>query len=369
VTSIDAGANHWDEIVIGWDESGVDPAGARPPPSNVGLMKLADRIAQFRTPFVVQCASTGGVQTLNNVADCARAVTAAPIRFVLSDDLTRLCTALAYSKGAKTLACTDLIRIPAESLWIEWCCRPWQHELSLHGFSAGDGAPAASHRRGVFVQACADGRRGALRTFWSEPSEREVLASSVEAYFDLDTPPDEEPEPWPGRSVSTLRVCDREQCGDDILSRCFRFHYESSWADYYRRAALSADQRAALWRHALGTIALDIPVLLAFLVLLGTRGGLPQSPQCFERLNRLRRKAGKPPLLEHIDVRSPLLPDLPSGGGAEHGHGRRSPRLHHVRGHLVRRGSDLFWRVPHLRGSARQGAVRSRTVTWTLDPR
>jgi hypothetical protein len=37
-----------------------------------------------------------------------------------------------------------------------------------------------------------------------------------------------------------------------------------------------------------------------------------------------------------------------------------------VRGHLVRRGAELFWRVPHLRGNARFGAVRTRTVTWTF---
>jgi hypothetical protein len=33
----------------------------------------------------------------------------------------------------------------------------------------------------------------------------------------------------------------------------------------------------------------------------------------------------------------------------------------------VRRGSQLFWRVPHLRGSARSGVVRTRTVIWTFD--
>jgi hypothetical protein len=259
------------------------------------------------------------------------------------------------------------MRIPAESLWIEWCCQPWQHELSLHGFSIDDITPASSHRRGVLLNASADGRRGALRTFWSGESQDDVLASSVEAYFDLDTPDGEEPEPWPGCDASLLRVCDRQQGGGDILNRCFRFHYEPSWADYYRKTVLSSDQRAAIWRHALGTIALDVPVLLAFLLLLGTRGGLPQSPRSFDRLNRSRLKAGKAPLLEHIDVRAPLLPDYCSARGTEHGPGRRSPRLHHVRGHLVRRGTELFWRVPHLRGSARQGALRSRTVTWTFD--
>jgi hypothetical protein len=41
---------------------------------------------------------------------------------------------------------------------------------------------------------------------------------------------------------------------------------------------------------------------------------------------------------------------------------RRGPRLHHVRGHIARRGDKVFWRLPHLRGSARLGVVRSRTV-------
>jgi hypothetical protein len=38
-----------------------------------------------------------------------------------------------------------------------------------------------------------------------------------------------------------------------------------------------------------------------------------------------------------------------------------------VRGHLVRRGSKIFWRVPHLRGSARAGVIRKRTVAWIID--
>jgi hypothetical protein len=33
-----------------------------------------------------------------------------------------------------------------------------------------------------------------------------------------------------------------------------------------------------------------------------------------------------------------------------------------VRGHIVRRGDKVFWRLSHLRGSVRFGVVRSRTV-------
>jgi hypothetical protein len=331
-------------------------------------MKLADRIAQCRTPFVIVCRASGRTRTLNNAAECAHEVSAAPIRFVLSDDLTRLCTALAYSKGARTLACADLIRVPAQSVWIEWPCRPWQHELSLHAISVDDPAHSPGARRGALFRGSKDGRRGALRTFWSGEVEGDVLASCIEAYFDLDTPENEEPEPPAGWRVSTHRLFDPAHGSADMLSRCFRFRYEPSWRQYYREAGLNPEQRAALWRHALGTIALDIPVLCAFLLLLSTRAGLPQSPQTFERLNRSRVKAGKAPLLAHVDVRAPLLPDRRARESEEEGaaNGRRGPRLHHVRGHLVRRGAELFWRVPHLRGNARFGAVRTRTVTWTF---
>jgi hypothetical protein len=40
--------------------------------------------------------------------------------------------------------------------------------------------------------------------------------------------------------------------------------------------------------------------------------------------------------------------------------------LHHVRGHIVRRGNKVFWRSPHLRGDARLGVVRSRTVQLVM---
>jgi hypothetical protein len=180
--------------------------------------------------------------------------------------------------------------------------------------------------------------------------------------------PGEEPETPDHGPTLPLRVVDHTHNGEDVLSRCFRFRYERSWREYYDRAALSKTERDALERHALGTIAIIIPVILAFLLLLGTKTGLPRRTESFERLNRARAKAGRCPLLEHIEVCSPLMAPYYDRESCPSGVTRRSPRLHHVRGHLVRRGNELFWRVPHLRGSARAGTVRTRTVTWTVDP-
>jgi hypothetical protein len=328
-------------------------------------MLLADRIAQYHTPFMVQSCDGGAVTQLHGAAECAREIRACPLRFVLTDELTRLCTALAYSRGARTLDCADLLHVPSEQVWVEWCQAPWERELALYRFAVPATPAAGSARRGALIRASRDGRRGHLRTFWSN-GDADVMAASMEAYFDLDTDEGEEPEPPPGVAPGGSRVVDGGTCGDDVLARCFRFRYETSWAAYYARSRLAAREAEILRRHVLGTIAIDIPVLLLFFLLLATRSGLPRREQTLERLNRARLKKGRPPLLEHIEVTCPLLPARPASAPVDTAWARRSPRLHHVRGHLFRRGSELFWRVPHLRGSARSGAVRTRTVSWTF---
>lgn len=343
-------------------------------------MRLVDQIAQCRTPYVVQDLSTGALTRLNGAADFAPQIADCPLRFVLSDELTRLCTALAYSRGARQLACADLLRIPAQSVWIEWCDSVCLKELGRYGFKMPASDVKGLGHRGALIRAARDGRSGVIRTFWTlgtSGTNQDLLASSMEAYFDFDTPEDEEPTcpefalpkpaAEPDHDMAAKVVSGWLEDESDLLKRYFRFRYERSWADYYRCARLSADKEAAIARHALGTIAADIPMLLAFFLLLSTRNGLPQRPQILSRLNRARARSGKAPLLDHIEVLSPVLPEAYPVPGSDVIGGRRAPRLHHVRGHLFRRGSELFWRVPHLRGNARAGVVRSRTVTWTID--
>jgi hypothetical protein len=304
---------------------------------------------------------------LNNAATFAKDVNRCATRYVLSDELARLCTALAYSKGASTLACADILHVPAEQVWVEWAEAPWRDELAQYGFK-NPVDRSASGRRGVFIQSTPQGRRGLLRTFWAEgESELHVLSSSMEAYFDFDTPDGAEPEVFGGQQGCSMGVSDGHVGDADVLRRCFRFRFERSWEEYYERAQLTRIQASALSRHALGTIAIDIPVLLAFFLLLATRPGLPRRPLMLERLNRARARSGKAPLLEQIEVFSPLFPAYKSLGGSGSETSRRTRRLHHVRGHLVRRGDKLFWRVPHLRGNARAGSVRTRTVTWKVE--
>ena len=312
-------------------------------------MRLLDRVAQCRTPFVVENRSTGRRTKLTGAADSAELVAGCTLRYVLTDELTRLCAALAYSKGARTLECADLLHVPAERTWLEWCEAPWCEELLGHGFPLRNEQIARIGRRGALLLASPDGRRGTVRTFWNTgPSDLDVQASPMLAEFDMDAADD--------RSER------------DLLARCFRFRLDGAWDEYYSEAGLSRDARAAIERYYLGAVAVDLPLVLSFLLLLAARSTLVQRPQCVGKLNRSRLRRGEEPLLDHIEVRAPFVPDYSgsTGGGRGLG-GRRSPRLHHVRGHLVRRGHQLYWRVPHLRGTAHAGRVLSRTVTWTFD--
>ena len=289
------------------------------------------------------------------------------MRYVLSDELTQLCTALAHSKGSSTLACTDLLRVPSERLWVEWCEAPWSRELSRYGFKAHVGS-AITGRRGALIYASPCGRRGLLRTFWTTgDSELQVFASNMEGYFDFDLAEGEALEAADQGSEPTFKVFDEEAGRADVLRRCFRFRYEPTWWRYYQRASLSPSSSAAIAHHALSTVAVAVPMLLAFFLLLAARPALPRRPLLLERLNRARSRSGKAVLLEQIEVSAPLLPGYTPSGETSSGVHRRAPRLHHVRGHLVRRGSTVFWRIPHLRGSRRAGVIRTRTLTWTFD--
>ncbi len=127
-------------------------------------MRLADRISQSRTPFIVENMKNGSVTRLNNAATFSQDIENCATRFVLSDELTRLCTALAYSKGASTLAFTDLLYVPAERVWVEWTESPWESELSRYGFTKPVDS-VCSGRRGVFIQSNREGRSGVMRTF------------------------------------------------------------------------------------------------------------------------------------------------------------------------------------------------------------
>jgi hypothetical protein len=206
-----------------------------------------------------------------------------------------------------------------------------------------------------------------MRTFWSTQNEQ-VYSAAMLTDFDLDRvmrPALDIDAAFSGAAVGV--GIPEEAALDELLSHvCFRL--DSAWANYYRAADLTENQQLLVLREVLGPTAFDMPMILALFLLFAAKGGLQRRVADLQRLNHARQASGKPALLEHIEVRAPItLGYERPAGGASTANRRRGPRLHHVRGHIARRGDQVFWRVPHLRGNAGLGVVRSRTVQLSFN--
>ena len=152
----------------------------------------------------------------------------------------------------------------------------------------------------------------------------------------------------------------------DAVLNHVRYRFDAAWSSYYRAGMLTAPEQAAVLRGALGTTACDTPMILALFLLMAAKDGVQKRISGLARLNRARQRAGRAPLLEHVDACLHLQPIVDSVERERGNIVRRPARLHHVRGHLTRRGNKIFWRTSHLRGSARQGSIRTRTVSLTF---
>jgi hypothetical protein len=260
--------------------------------------------------------------------------------------------------------------MPAPHLWIEW--NDEVHRRVIHETrSAAEFDSAATGRKvGILLRASADGLTAVGRTFWADAAaderaagdERaEVTLSPLETHFDLRGEFADSKDAHDALSGGFLDATHGGNAATASLLDHVRFRFEDSWAAYYREAAGDADFKRRLITDSIISIAWDAPLVLAFLLLLSAKDATRLMPVSRTAINRKRLANGRAPLLDHIEVNA-SLDALSTGESTGDGCGRQSPRLHHVRGHLVRRENRVFWRVPHLRGSGTRGTVRSRTV-------
>jgi hypothetical protein len=76
-----------------------------------------------------------------------------------------------------------------------------------------DSRQSIGGRRGALIHSCATGRSGLIRSFWATGNtEVDVLASSMEAYFDFDTPEGEAPHRTLESTVHVVRRTKRTFC-------------------------------------------------------------------------------------------------------------------------------------------------------------
>ena len=332
-------------------------------------MRLLDRVARCRNPFALALHHrpsapfhvTGPSCYAARVADC-------PLRFVLGDDLTRACAELAFADGARLAGCLDLLRVPAQHLWIEWNDAVHKRVIYETQSAADYDAASLGRRVGVLLEGSRDGYRAVMRTFWADSAdeETEVTLSPLETHIDLR-----------GEFSGTSDISGvlaggfaRVDQPDDAAMSCLldhvRFRFDDAWAAYYRAAATGSRAQSEVVHASLAAVARDPPLILAFLLLFSAKDATRSIPVSRAMINRKREIHGRPPLLDHIEVRASLDAVQAADSNGYEMAGRQSPRLHHVRGHLVRREDRVFWRVPHLRGSAARGMVLSRTVCLSI---
>jgi hypothetical protein len=327
-------------------------------------MRLLDSVARCYTPLVLPSGKTPARVSLAGPSRFAGQVAACPLRFVLGDDLTQTSADLAFANGACLVGCLDLLRMPAPHLWIEW--NDEVHKRVIHeACSATAFDPASTGRKvGMLLRASPEGLTAVGRTFWADAAgdeHAEVTLSPLETHFDLRGEFADCRDSQDALSGGFLDATHEGNAATTSLLGHVRFRFEESWAAYYREAAGDLNFKRRLITDSINSIAWDAPFLLAFLLLLSAKDATRVIPVSRAAINRKRLGNGRTPLLDHVEVNA-SLDAVSTAESTSDGSERHSPRLHHVRGHLVRRGNRVFWRVPHLRGSGARGAVRSRTV-------
>jgi len=334
-------------------------------------MRLLDSVARCYTPLFLPSGNNLAQLELAGPSRFAAQVAACPLRFVLGDDLTQASAELAFADGARLVGCLDLLRMPAPHLWIEWSDEV--HKRVIHATrSAVDFDSAATGRKvGILLRASVDGLEAVGRTFWADAAadeHAEVTLSPLETHFDLRGEFAHFQDIHDTLSGGLLDATHGGNAATASLLDHVRFRFEESWAAYYRDAARDAEFKRRLITDSIKSIAWDAPFVLAFLLLLSAKDATRLMPVSRAAINRKRFANGRAPLLDHIEVNA-SLDAVSTAESAADGSGRQSPRLHHVRGHLVRREDRVFWRVPHLRGSGTRGTVRSRTVCLAFNRR
>jgi hypothetical protein len=325
-------------------------------------MRLLDHVARSYAPLRLPSSRDGSMEVAGPSRYAAQ-VAGCPLRIVLGDDLTRASAELAFADGARLIGCLDLLRMPAPYLWIEW--NDEIHKRVIHATrSAAEFDTAAAGRKvGILLRASADGLGAVGRTFWADAAGEEgaeVILSPLETHIDLRGD-------FAGaadKDVLSGGFLDATHSGNSSTAALLdhvKFRFDESWAGYYREAAADAGFKRRLINESIDSIGWDAPFLIAFLLLLSAKDATRSVPVSRAAINRKRLAHGRMPLLDHIEVNA-CLDAVSTADAGDEPSGRHSPRLHHVRGHLVRREQRVFWRAPHLRGSAARGAVRSRTV-------
>jgi len=320
-------------------------------------MRLIDQI-NMADQFVVDNARLGASFRVKTAADFQDAIRATPQRYILDDTATKLCAELAVFDTKLLYKSFDILRLPAERLWIEWRERPRFEALKPIQVDLPDPSVIPhDSRAGVLIEANPDGHSGLAWLFTGYKESADFCPLYLEFSTEASLPPPRRDVHLTTFSISNPKLPNLKP----VLDHCL-VTVEPSWSDYCRTASASVEEANRYIQTMAGKIWLDWPFVAAFLLLYQARSVFQARRSNLADLNRARAKRGKIDLLEHVEMVASLGPGGDGAAGRGQPAAQVGKRLHHVRGHLVRRGDKLHWRSPHLRGDRGLGVIASRTV-------
>lgn len=324
------------------------------------VMRLQDLV--MRAADVRIQTSDLKIHTMPGANEIAPAVARAPLRYVMDDACVRLVSETAFDEKSMLGEAVDLIRMPSQKIWLEWPDRSVLNVLKETGLNCSEVVERKPRKVGILIESDETGRRGKAHMIWQR-EDGTAERSPFVAEFDFDVA-DIYADPLAEDTVRHVRIKGLE-CLHPFF-KCIRYRMAPQWEGYYKRYCSSDDHFDRVINKGLMHVAGDLPFAMAFFLVLSTRTTFEARETSFTRLNAKRAKKGKAPLLDYQEFRLNLTPSERAGAS---GYGERGPsRLHHVSGHLVRRGDTLFWRRAHLRGSPGRGAILAKTITVTATP-
>lgn len=262
----------------------------------------------------------------------------ASVRYVLDVAASYACGDLVRNGDGLFEPENPLFRMPVETFWLE--C-----------FAEREGDAKGPNKRVGYLVRSGDGGRAGTITPFTETGNGMTQQLPGQIWFDLDAPIVRKQGMYALRHPHIGHLA-------GLLKHCVLVPDQDRLAAMHVSAGVNTTPLVAL---AEGTW-FALPLLFAFVALLNSPQLVETRASDLDRLNRARARRGRAPLLDHVEVRLALGDTSRTGScGTE---ARVSPRLHFVRGHVVRRSGKTFWRQPHLRGDS-QKALVFRTVRVT----
>ena len=261
-------------------------------------------------------------------------------RYILDRESSRQCSDLVNNAHAMFDPTDPFLRVAAERMWVEFYSDPVDPAIG-----------EKQSRVGALIVANPSGRCGRIQGFYEGKDGPLIDYGSV--LFDLDkelTPSDCSFHMRQATLTHLNPLFDhallvvRPECRALLLD-----HPPPVQAELSRRLA------EGCWYL--------LPVILAFSIMLNSRGILRRQSTSAGKTDQQAAKANKRALLDHIEIRMDLDFSYACLDKQRINGTRSPPRPHYVRGHVVRRAGKTFWRSSHLRGDVDQPVV-PRTVTF-----